>query len=59
MKTFSLIAATLSLLLLAGCAMPEKKGSGMMGTEKMDETQEMMMDKDDKKMMDDEMKDTM
>jgi len=60
MKTFSLIASTLSLLLLVGCSMPEKKGTGMMETEKMDGTQEMMMEDDDKKMMmNDEMKDTM
>jgi hypothetical protein len=59
MNKLSLIASTLSLLLLVGCAMPEKKGTGMMDTEKMERTQEMMMDEDDKKMMDDKMKDTM
>jgi hypothetical protein len=60
MKKFSLIASALSLVLLVGCAMPEKKDSNMMmDTEKMDETQEMMMDEGGKKMMKDDMNDTM
>lgn len=52
MKKFSLIASALSLVLLVGCAMPEKKDSNMMmDTEKMDEG--------GKKMMKDDMNDTM